>query len=88
VYTASQIANGSVPADVGVVPSTNVVNLNLNWDKIFGSPADVGFFMTNATDEEVPVNTGGGYTSGGIGDVLMAAPRMWGVRVRYSFGAQ
>ena len=84
VYTASQIANGAVPASMGVLPSTDIVNVNLNWETIFGGPVDTGFFMTNATDEVYPVNTGGGYTSAGIGDILMGAPRMWGIRVRYS----
>jgi iron complex outermembrane receptor protein len=86
VYTASQIANGAAPANVGVIPSTNIVNVNLNWEQVFDSRVDAGFFMTNATDEVYPVNTGGGYGSAGFGDVLMGAPRMWGIRVRYSFG--
>jgi len=86
VYTASQIANGAAPANVGIIPSTNIVNVNLNWEQIFDSRVDAGFFMTNATDEVYPVNTGGGYGSAGFGDVLMGAPRMWGIRVRCSFG--
>jgi iron complex outermembrane receptor protein len=86
VYTADQIANGSVPANIGVIPSTRIVNINLNWDKIFGSPVDAGLFMTNALNDVYPVNTGGGFNSGGIGDQLMGAPRMWGLRVKYSFG--
>jgi iron complex outermembrane receptor protein len=86
VYTSSQIANGSMPAVIGVLPSTAIVNINLNWDKVFGGPVDAGFFITNATNKEYPVNTGGGYTSSGVGDVLMGAPRMWGIRAKYRFG--
>jgi iron complex outermembrane recepter protein len=86
VYTDEQIANGSTPASIGVLPSTDIVNVNLNWTDLFATNVDAGLFMTNATDEEYFVNTGGGYVSSGIGDVLMGAPRMYGVRVRYSFG--
>jgi iron complex outermembrane receptor protein len=86
VHTSKQIANGGVPEDVGVIPTTDLVNINVNWESIFQSTVDVGFFMTNATDEKYPVNTGGGYVSSGIGDVLMGAPRMYGFRVRYNFG--
>jgi iron complex outermembrane receptor protein len=85
VYTSEQIANGSVPADVGVIPETNILNLNVDWNRVFNSPVDAAFFMTNATNETYPVNTGGGWSSAGFGDVLMGQPRMYGVRVRYSF---
>jgi iron complex outermembrane receptor protein len=51
-----------------------------------GKPFDLAFFMTNVTDEVVPVNTGGGWTSAGFGDILLGQPRMYGFRVRYHFG--
>ena len=86
IYTDKQIANASVPADVGIVPQTDIVNLNVKWERLLGSPVDVAFFMTNVTDEEYQVNTGGGWTSAGFGDLLMGQPRMYGFRVRYTFG--
>jgi iron complex outermembrane receptor protein len=86
IYTAREITNGSVPANLGVVPSNHLVNINLNWDKMFNGPVDTGLFITNATNEVVALNTGGGFTSGGVGDLMYAPPRMWGVRVKYSFG--
>jgi len=86
VYTDEQIANAGMPASIGIIPQTDIVNANVNWTNLFDTNVDLAFFMTNVTDEEYPVNTGGGYVSSGIGDVLMGAPRMWGARVRYSFG--
>lgn len=86
VYTDEQIANASVPAAVGVIPQTDLLNLNVNWDGVFGSPVDAAFFMTNVTDEIFPLSTGGGWTSAGFGDILLGQPRMYGFRLRYSFG--
>lgn len=86
VYTDEQIVNAAVPTAVGVIPQTDLVNLNVNWVGVLGGPVDAAFFMTNVTDEVIPVSTGGGWTSAGFGDILLAQPRMYGFRVRYSFG--
>jgi iron complex outermembrane receptor protein len=85
-YTSRQIANGSVPANVGVLPSRTLVNLNINWEKVGGTPIDAAFFVTNLTKKVYAVNTGGGYNSAGLGDLLIGEPRMYGFRLRYSFG--
>jgi len=91
IHTSKQISNGSVPQYVGgvplgVIPSYDLLNLNLNWDKVAGSPVDLALFATNVTKEVYPVNTGGGWNSSGIGDWLLGVPRMYGVRVKVSFG--
>lgn len=99
VYTAkqemqpAQLRNSNneiivVPDILRFIPKTDIVNLNLNWNRVMGSPVNASFFMTNVTDEKYPVNTGGGYASSGFGDLLMAPPRMYGFRLRYNFGAQ
>ena len=90
-YTSSQIANGSVPAILGPVgggmlPSRTLLNLNINWNKVAGTPIDASFFVTNLTNKAYAVNTGGGWNSSGIGDMLLGEPRMWGFRIKYSFG--
>ena len=91
IYTSRQIANGSVPADLGplgggILPSRTLLNLNINWNKVGGMPVDLAFFVTNLTNKAYAVNTGGGWNSSGIGDVLIGEPRMWGFRLKYSFG--
>lgn len=69
----------------GIVPSSNVLNLNVNWNNVGGLPVDASAFVTNVTNELVILNinenTGRGFVSGLIGE-----PRMWGVRLRYKFG--
>jgi iron complex outermembrane receptor protein len=85
-HTDSNVANASVPADTGVLPSTDLLNLNVSWNSVMTRPVDVALFATNITNQLYAVNTGGGYVSAGIGDVLIGPPRMYGVRLRYSFG--
>ncbi len=85
-YAEEHVANGSVPAEVGVIPDVDLVNLNVNWNNAMGSPVDVALFVTNVTDEEYPTNTSGGFVSGGYDAIYMGPPRMWGARLRYNFG--
>ena len=70
----------------GLLPATNLVNLNIGWNNVMGGPVDAAFFLTNLTDEIYPVNIGSSLTSGGFENALYGAPRMWGFRLRYSFG--
>ncbi|MFC6623121.1 TonB-dependent receptor [Novosphingobium panipatense] len=84
VHTAKQLANEVSP--IGVMPATDLLNLNVNWADAFGSPGDLAFFVTNVTNAIYPVNVGGSYASAGFDGYYMAPPRMWGFRLRYSFG--
>jgi iron complex outermembrane receptor protein len=72
--------------DLRYEPATNILNLNVNWNKVLGSPVDAAFFMTNVTNEIYPVGIGQSWTSAGFESLLYGAPRMWGFRLRYSFG--
>jgi iron complex outermembrane receptor protein len=72
--------------DLGKLPATNVLNLNVNWDKVMGSPVDASFFMTNVTNDIYPVALGSALSSNGYETFQYAPPRMWGFRLRYSFG--
>ncbi len=69
----------------GILPSSNLVNLNVNWEKVAGSPVDAAFFITNLTNARTilhaNVQAGSGFISNIIGE-----PRMYGFRLRYSFG--
>jgi iron complex outermembrane recepter protein len=91
VKTASYINDGSVPATVngiglGVSPSTDLVNLNLDWKGVAGSPVDLAFFVTNLTKEAYNVASTGAWASAGIAEILLNQPRFYGVRLRYNFG--
>ena len=65
-------------------PAYSLVNFNVNWDRIAGSNLDANFFMTNAFDkrhfESRTLSASRGYTARYYGE-----PRMYGVKLRYSF---
>ena len=69
----------------GRLPSSNLLNLNVNWDEVGGGPVDVGFFMTNVTNELNYLYASENTSRGWLGR-LLAPPRMYGVRVKYNFG--
>ncbi|MCB2072278.1 MAG: TonB-dependent receptor [Novosphingobium sp.] len=69
-----------------LLKKSDLLNLNASWDAMFGSPVDLSFFMTNVTNEKrivYPVTSLN--TIGGEGGHLNQ-PRMWGFRLKYSFG--
>lgn len=85
-YTDEQLADGAAVRPTSHLPSTELVNLNLDWSGIMGSPFDFSLFVTNLTNEKYPVASGGGWNSFGIGDFMYGEPRMYGARLRYHFG--
>ena len=84
-YTSSQVAAST--SLFGTLPSSELVNLNLNWESIAGLPVDLAAFVTNLTKEEVPLNVSGNWQSLGFESYIPGAPRMWGVRLKYRFGS-
>ena len=74
-------------SEYGILPSSQLVNLNVNWEGIGGLPVDASFFVTNLTNAKtilhanVQSTPGGGFISNIIGE-----PRMFGFRLKYSFG--
>jgi iron complex outermembrane receptor protein len=70
------------------VPATDIVNLSANWNSIGGSPIDVSAFVTNLTNQEYYTYIPGLAAPGGTDfeTAALGQPRMYGVRVRYSFG--
>jgi iron complex outermembrane recepter protein len=79
-------AVGVIPENYGLLPATDLLNLNLNWKGVAGSPIDLALFATNVTNEKYRVATGGGLPSTGAEFILLGEPRMYGLRVRYRFG--
>ena len=85
VHTSRQILNASSPIQTRNQPATDLVNLNAGWDGIFGSPIDIGMFVTNLTNETYILSTSAGFASNGYETSIIAPPRMWGFRLRYNF---
>ena len=76
----------AAPQGGGVLPSVNLLNLNVNWNNVARKPVDLAFFMTNVTNEKYYTNYNDQRASQGFVSQQMAAPRMYGVRLRYHFG--
>lgn len=83
-YTSKQTAQADSP--YGILPSYDLWNLNLNWNSIGGSGVDLGGFITNLTNEKYPVFVGGSWNSTGAESLIVGQPRMYGVRLKVSFG--
>ena len=79
-------AQGAIPYNASIAPATDLLNLNLNWNAIAGSPVDLALFMTNVTGEKYWVSASNGLASSGAEWLILGAPRMYGMRVKYSFG--
>jgi iron complex outermembrane receptor protein len=70
-------------------PKLNLVNLNLNWSHIAGSPVDVSLFATNLFDRTYwtqILNTYNDPFIGGWEGRVLGQPRMFGARIKYRFG--
>jgi iron complex outermembrane receptor protein len=70
------------------ISSTDVLNLNADWKNVFSLPFDVSFFMTNVTNKLIPLVSGSEFSTLGFDSEQYAPPRMWGFRVRYTFGRE
>ena len=71
----------------GVLPSSKVLNLNINWDNIGGAPVDAALFVTNVTKQRtyLHANVQAGNTGGFLSNII-GEPRMFGFRLKYRFG--
>ena len=83
-YTAKQVASNDTP--YGILPSSSLWNLNLNWNGVGGSPVDLAAFVTNLTNEKYPVFVGNSWLSTGTENLILGQPRMYGARLRVTFG--
>ncbi|MCW1401704.1 TonB-dependent receptor [Novosphingobium sp. MW5] len=80
-HTSSQLVDGN-----NRIPKTNLLNLNATWANIGGTGVDVIGFASNVTNQLYKTSSGGGFESSGIGDFMYGPPRMYGVRLRFTFG--
>lgn len=79
-HTDKQIANAT--ALFGILPATDLLNLNLTWNRVLGSAFDAGVFGTNVTNKIYAVAT---TSSAAYDNILIGQPRIWGFRLRYNY---
>jgi len=70
---------------LNVMPHYQNFDLRADWTNMFGQPIDLGFFITNLTDNlhivgEIPL-----WTSLGFSSVAYNPPRMFGFTLKYRF---
>jgi len=70
----------------GNVPGYGLLNLNLNWNSVGGSPVDVAFFASNVTKKKYATFRSIYLPTLGFASEVLGEPRMYGVRLRYNFG--
>lgn len=84
VYTDATFVTAGTP--YGILPTYGLLNFNVDWNSVFGSRVDLGFFMTNATDRLWETVVPGLYDAVGFEARNLGEPRMFGGRVRVRFG--
>jgi iron complex outermembrane receptor protein len=86
-HTDSQRGHSDVTSPLlGVLPASDLLNVNVDWNSVMNSRFDLSFFMTNVTDEHNLLFTGGAWQTLGSDGGHPEVPQMWGFRVKYHFG--
>lgn len=87
IYTGKyrSVADSIPHSGDGIIPTSHLLNLNINWTDIGGRPVDVSAFMTNVTNEVIYLTVNDNATRGFLSS-LLAEPRMYGIRLKYRFG--
>lgn len=83
---SSRASSSPVIASYAYLPATNLLNLNVGWSDIGGLPVDLSVFATNVTNKHYWVYDGGNGYGSGFEAVALAAPRVWGMGLKYRFG--
>jgi iron complex outermembrane receptor protein len=65
------------------------LDLTANWRNVMGQPVDLGFFVTNVTDELYRIGTNDLLQTSSVGTqgAIYSAPRMFGFSLKYRFGS-
>jgi outer membrane receptor protein involved in Fe transport len=77
---------GDQPNPYDMLDSYELLNLNASWIGIYDSDFDVSLYATNVLDEEYETYRAGTNSAIGIEVRQFGLPRMYGMRLRYSFG--
>lgn len=77
---------GESPNPYDMLDPFELLGLNANWLSVYGSDFDVSLYATNVLDEEYETYRAGTYSALGIEVRQFSMPRMYGARLRYTFG--
>ena len=82
----SSAADASRPS--GQIQSFGLLNMVLDWNGIVGSRLDASLFASNLLNKVYSTGGASYYTSLGFAVQMFGEPRMYGIRLRYKFGAE
>ncbi|HWV13429.1 MAG TPA: TonB-dependent receptor, partial [Sphingobium sp.] len=73
-----------------VLEPFGLLSVSLDWRKVAGSGFDLGLFATNLSNKLYRISNSDVYQGGGLlyWATLYGEPRMYGVRLKYSFGGE
>jgi iron complex outermembrane recepter protein len=84
-----QAQSGSVAQIYGgVIPSFGLLNLSADWNGVSGTRFDASLFASNVLNKIYIVGGFSFVNSLGFAEERFGEPRMYGIRVRYRFGAE
>jgi iron complex outermembrane recepter protein len=84
-YQSSQLV--TVQSPFGFIRPYGLLDMNLNWSSLWGSPVDLELFASNVTNRLYYTGGDTPYaTQYGFAVRLLGEPRMYGARVRVKFG--
>jgi iron complex outermembrane receptor protein len=83
-YTSSYLSQYASRAGIDAI---TLLNLNLNWTNVAGGPVDLGLFATNVTKQKYYTYQNDLYNDVGFTSATVGEPRMYGLRLKYRFGA-
>ncbi|GAD51149.1 putative TonB-dependent receptor [Caenibius tardaugens NBRC 16725] len=63
-----------------------LLSASLDWKKALGTDLDVSLFGTNLLNKKYAISNSGVYNAIGNQTQIFGEPRMYGIRLRYSFG--
>ena len=76
----------SVTMPGGIFAPYGVLNLSAKWRNVGGSNFDIEAFGTNVTNKTYQITNSAVFPSIGLWSDVYGEPRMYGLRLRYSFG--
>ena len=84
--SVERFPNGSLMEPGVVLGSYGLLNATLDWKNALDSGLDVTLFGTNLTNKQYAISNTGTYQTIGGWSQIFGEPRMYGIRLRYSFG--
>jgi iron complex outermembrane receptor protein len=84
-YSDATATTNPAVSSLGTLPPLNLLNLNLNWTSIAATHLDLALFASNVANKQYYTWVPGIYTLVGFETAELGQPRMYGLRVRYSW---